>query len=332
MRKLIVGGVLAGLVAAAALTAIPAGGKPSGQNGRIAFALFDPALDGTVTYTANPDGSSVEQLFSAGPSGEPRWSPNGSQLAILAACTDGEENCAVTIVNPDTGKVRQLKMLDPTLFTACLVWSPDGKRFACEGFGEPDSSRNGIYTIRSSDGGDLTRMTSNPGGDDLPGDYSPDGKRFVFARFDEDGDPVGLYVVRTDGSQLRPITPAGTIVSSPGDWSPQGNAIVFARRVRADRRTSLWVVNPDGSGLREIRLQAQPACGGPISDPTSRGCIHPRWSPDGKKIIFSISTENATGEVESVYTVNSDGTGLTQVTHGGEADGTPDWGPHPLTP
>jgi Tol biopolymer transport system component len=45
-----------------------------------------------------------------------------------------------------------------------------------------DPSRNGIYTIRSSDGGGLTRITSHPGGDDNPGDDSPDGKRMVFVR------------------------------------------------------------------------------------------------------------------------------------------------------
>ena len=113
-------------------------------------------------------------------------------------------------------------MSDPTLFTACLQWSPDGKRLACGGFGEPDSSRNGIYTIRSSDGGGLTRMTSNPGGEDMPGDYSPDGKRLVFARFDQNGDPVGLYVVKTDGSHLRPITPSGTIVARPATGRRRG--------------------------------------------------------------------------------------------------------------
>jgi Tol biopolymer transport system component len=332
MRKLLSLGLLAGVVALVAVTAMPAGAASPGPNGRIAFALFDPALDGPVTYTANPDGSHVEQLFSDGPSGEPRWSPDGSEVATLAPCTDGEENCAFTIVNPDTGTFRQVKMADPTLFTACIVWSPDGKRFACAGFGEPDPARNGIYTIRSSDGGGLTRMTSNPGGEDVPGDYSPNGKRLVFARFDENENPVGLHVVKTNGRRLRRITPPGTILSSPGDWSPQGNVIVFARRARAGMRNSLWVVHSDGSGLREIRLQAEPACGGPISDPDSRGCIHPRWSPDGKKIIFSIFTETAAVEVENVYTVNADGTGLTQITHGGAADGTPDWGTHPLIP
>lgn len=335
MRKPIVLGLLASAVAVAAAAAITAGGKAPGQNGRIAFALSDPVLDGTVTYTANADGSHVEQLVSAAPAGEPRWSPDGNEVAVLAPCTDGEENCAAVIVNADTGAVRQLKAPDPTLFTGCLQWSPDGKRLACMGFGEPDSSRNGIYTIRSSDGGDLTRMTSNPGGEDLPGDYSPDGKRFVFARFVQEGEPpIGLFVVKTDGSHLRRITPPGMILSSPGDWSPQGNRVLFARRVSADVLSSLWVVRSDGSELREIQLDAEPACGGPISDPASRGCIHPRWSPDGKKIVFSLWTRAAKGdgEVENVYTVNADGTGLTQITHGGDSDGTPDWGTHPPIP
>jgi hypothetical protein len=49
---------------------------------------------------------------------------HGSQVAILAACTDGEENYTLTIVDPDTGSLRQLKMPDPTLLTACLVLAP----------------------------------------------------------------------------------------------------------------------------------------------------------------------------------------------------------------
>jgi hypothetical protein len=113
MRKLIVLGLIASFLAVAAVaTVMSAGGKVPGQNGRIAFALFDPARDGTVTYTANPDGSRVKRLFAAGPSGEPRWSPDGSRLTILAACTDGQENCAAVIVNPDTG---------PFVSSRCLI-------------------------------------------------------------------------------------------------------------------------------------------------------------------------------------------------------------------
>jgi TolB protein len=320
MRTRFISALFVGLAAYSSSGAVAATGYTLSENGRIAFARHGPGADETFTFTARQDGSDVRRLFTAGPSGEPRWSPDGRRIAVLAACADGAEDCAFTILDAVTGRVRQVKMHDPKLFTACIVWSPNGKRLACEGYGEPDSRRNGIYTIRSSDGRGRERVTAKPGANDQPGDYSPNGTHLVFARFDKDEHPVGLYVVKTNGRQLRRITPPGTLISSPGDWSPLGNGIVFARRVSADANNSLWVVRPDGSGLREIRLRGGSACGG------SRGCIHPRWSPDGKRIVFSIVTANGGGEIENVYTVKADGTGLTQITRTGNTDGTPDWG------
>ncbi len=321
-------GALVSFLAVVAL-ATPAAANPVGPNGQIVFARFDPLLEDTLLYTVNPDGSHERQVLPL-PVQCPRWSPDGTRIVTCGFPPSG----ATTIINPDDGSYRTLPMPDPDhLFTACPLMSPDGSRLACGGFGEDrfenptDPSLNGIYTIRTSDGADLTRMTSNPGGEDRPGDYSPNGKRLVIARFDENGDPVGLYVTKTNGTHLRPITPPGTIVTSDGDWSPQGNAIVFSRRVSADRRQSLWIVHSDGSDLREIHVEGQPPCGRPIAEPGSRSCFNPRWSPDGTKIVFNVFSD-ATGE--NVYTANADGTGVTQVTHGGDDEG-PDWGTHALT-
>ncbi len=163
-------------------------------------------------------------------------------------------------------------MRDPGLSTACSVWSPDGRRFACGGYGEPDATRNGIYTLRTSDGRGLVRVT-RPLGFDEPGDYSPRGTHLVFARFSKDERPLGLFVVGTNGRQLRRIAPAAPQLSS-GDWSPSGNWILFARRVSAQVHNSLWVVHPDGSGLREIRLQGVPPLWRTTLDTRDKG-LHP---------------------------------------------------------
>jgi Tol biopolymer transport system component len=305
----------------------PAHGKSPGPNGQIAFARFDHTLGHTVTYTANPDGSHQRQLYFGG-SAFPNWSPDGSQVLIGAPCTDGTETCAATIVDPDSGTFRQFKWPDPTLETDCAGhWSPDGQRLACSGYGLTDPSRNGIYTIRSSDGGGLTRITSNPGGEDEGGDFSPDGKRMVFLRSNESG-PVGLFVVKLNGSGLRQITPPDFVpdfVDSGPSWSPTGNTILLTTRSDADHRLAIWVINADGSGLHQLPIM--PACGGAFSDPKSVSCFQPGWSPDGTKIIFTRISAN--GTQQNIDTVNADGSGLTQVTNSGGAQ-WPDWGTHPL--
>jgi dipeptidyl aminopeptidase/acylaminoacyl peptidase len=135
---------------------------------------------------------------------------------------------------------------------------------------------------------------------------------------------VGLFVVKTNSGEVRQITPDGVLLNIGVDCSPQGNEILFSRHVSADVRGSLWVVHADGSGLREIQVPGLP-CGGSVFDPAGFGCHDPRWSPDGKKIIFAANSPT-TGV--NIYTVNADGSGLFQVTRDG-GDDDPAWGTHP---
>jgi Tol biopolymer transport system component len=54
------------------------------------------------------------------------------------------------------------------------------------------------------------------------------------------------------------------------------------------------------------------------------GCHEPRWSPDGKKIVFIGASLQGT----DVYIANVDGTHVKQVTHNGTNDDA-SWGAHP---
>jgi Tol biopolymer transport system component len=324
MRKLIGLGLFATLAASTALFALPAAAGSPGVNGQIAFARFDPTLGDSVPYTINPDGSHEHQVLPL-PLEAPHWSPDGSRLAFAGVGVSPTD--ATAIVNPDDGSYRVLPLPDPTLPTACFVWSPDGKRLACGLFSPPpDPSQDGMYSIRSSDGGGLTRITSAPGLNDIPGDYSPDGRRLVFGRFTLDDVGVALFVVNANGTGLKQIMPTGTLLTAGtgGSWSPQGNEIVFSRHLTDDVHSSLWVVHSDGTGLREINVQGV-ACGGANDDPNGIGCFDPRWSPDGTKIVFVLSSADG----RNIYTINADGSGLFQVTNGG-VDDSADWGTHPL--
>ena len=316
-----------GAICAAAISAIttnPAQASPLHPNGQIAFGRVDPTLDDTVLYRINPDGSHEQQVLPFALEG-PVWSPDGTKLAGAG----GPEGAAATIINPDTGIFRTLPMPDPTLLTFCSLWTPDAKRLACDGFSETDPSRNGLYTIRASDGQGLRQVVSNPFGDVAPMAYAPNGRRLVFISLDADGNTKGLFVVHRDGTHQRQIAPAG-VTCCEGGWSPQGNQIVLARHVTPDVHSSLWVVHADGTGLHQVTADPAFGCGGPNDDPNAGGCFDPRWSPDGTQIVFG-NGDDALGR--NIYTVRPDGSDLVQVTHGdaSQSNEAPDWGRHPLT-
>ena len=163
----------------------------STDSGGVGRVMFQRAPGGEVVgeietdvYVVNADGSEsdVELLFADGGAG--RWSPDGSEVSVFCCDDPGTVSHIVDVV---TGDVRGVETPDPSLELHCSFgWSPDAERLVCEGYGVDDPSRNGIYSVRASDGGGLTRITSNPNGGDIPGDYSPDGTQLVFKRFESE--------------------------------------------------------------------------------------------------------------------------------------------------
>ena len=285
-------------------------------SGQIVFERLDPASDEADIYTVDPGGSNERELFH-GPAQGPRWSPDGTEVSLFC-CDDG---MIAHFIDVATGELRTVPSPDPNLELFCgFSWSPDSERVTCEGFGVDDPDRNGIYSIRAADGGALTRITSIPGGDDIAGDYSPDGSRLVFVRFQDDL-PVGLFVVNVDGSGLRRLTPRGMILDDSGfagSWSPNGNTILIVARPGEADHKAIWTVDADGGPPEQLAIT--PTCGGPSSEPGEFGCYSPSWSPDGEQIAFTRSD----GSTESIYVVNADGSGLVQVTDG--EDDRPRWG------
>jgi Tol biopolymer transport system component len=305
--------------------------KAPGPNGQIAFARqATPPGDGHVSYTVNPDGSQLQQLF-AGHSDFPRWSPDGRQVGLGDMDCQFDGTCSAVIVDPDTGSSRILPNPDPTLYDSafCGAWSPDGARLACSLFGAAGVI---LVTVRSSDGGGLKKILScdvfGPGAECGVADFSPDGKQVLLGGPDQDG-ATQFFIAKLNGSGLRQITPSST--RTDGDagasWSPDGGRILFGANVDAGHRRSIFVVNADGTGLHQIPV---PGCGGAFSDPQSIACFAASWSPDGTEIIFTRAS--AFFNVTNIYTANADGSGLFQVTH--ESTGlevtAADWGTHPL--
>jgi hypothetical protein len=258
--------------------------------GRLVYGRFDSR--GVTPFTSNTDGTDERQLLP--PDAElPAWAPNGLLISVVGHSPQGL--VAAGTVKPDGSDFVQFDSPEAGLDLGCNIWSPDGARLACEGFGETDPTLNGLYTVSSTDGGDLTRVTTSPDGQhDLPGSYSVDGSQIIFGRADpEDLDHGTLMVVNLDGTDEHSLTnePLGA-----GTVSPDGTTIL------SGTDGTLFTVPFAGGQPSPIRIQDAP-------NDVAFGAT---WSPDGQWIVFTLHPRSAPHS--DIYIMRRDGTDLRQVT------------------
>ena len=310
MRRTITGLVtITFLVGIMTIAALPAGAKVRGSNGRIVFGRFDPAVNDFHIFTVNPNGTNEVQLL-PGIAECPRWSPDGNKIQVCVFNPKGLLRPAT--LDPDGSDFRLLDNPDPTLNLGCWAWSSRG-RLACDSWDDIHPNRPaGVFTVRSSDGGGLVRVTANPyGGHDIPGDYSPDGSKIVFGRENPNVHQFALFVVNADGSDLHRVS-AWQPDFGGASWSPDGQWILTD-----NAQGGLYVVHPDGTGRHPIILQTGPG---------SYFAREPGWSPDGKRLVFTLYLSST--NQQNIYMARADGTDLRQVTNtGGDLD-FEDWGTH----
>jgi dipeptidyl aminopeptidase/acylaminoacyl peptidase len=177
-----------------------------------------------------------------------------------------------------------------------------------------------IYTV-NSDGTGETRLTGSARTDDVPA-WSPDGSKIAFARHSEGFDPVHspdvweIFTMNADGSGQTNLTNTpGEEISEYGPaWSPDGRKIAFSRTGYSWLGPGgIYVMNSDGG--EQTFLTAQ-----------SDYFFSPAWSPNGTRIAFVSLSAPCCPYVQSIWTVNPDGTDVTRLTDG-PSDGFPDWSP-----
>ena len=172
-------------------------------------------------------------------------------------------------------------------------------------------------------------------------DWSPDGKKIVFARCPQEPDlpkeHCRVYTVRADGGDLTPIGPGCTADGCGEDrdpaWSPDGKTIAFTRewgpapndpdRAKFFRHSEIFLMSTDGKNVRQLtHLTTRRSF--------SRAARAAAWSPDSRRLVFAVHNSNGTKPADgrALFVVDAQGTGLHRLTPWSlRAGDRPDWSP-----
>jgi len=226
-------------------------------------------------------------------------------------------------VEPDGSRPGRLFAADVEV-NSWPVWSPDGRSLVF--------FRKHSLVVARADGSE-SHEVSRLGG--YLASWSPDGTRLVLAgrvRGDESRESA-IWVMNADGSDAHVIH-TGLGAGEPA-WSPRGDRIVFSQQpqdsseilVGRDVYLALFTMDVDGGDVQRLI---------PDSGPGKEFTVEsfPTWAPDGNRLAFvrdrAMSftcdvTCSTTGH--DIFTVNADGTGLTQMHEDGAEWFPPSWSP-----
>jgi TolB protein len=87
----------------------------------------------------------------------------------------------------------------------------------------PTATSQGDLFVLDADGSNHRLLVGSPELDQAA-DWSPDGKRILFTRFNPDSPGSSVWVVNVDGTGVRRLA-AGIA----GSWSPDGSRILYTK-------------------------------------------------------------------------------------------------------
>jgi serine/threonine protein kinase/Tol biopolymer transport system component len=234
------------------------------------------------------------RLLTAGDAVQPNWSPHHHRIAYWGIQRGGQRD----IWTIATAGGTPVPVTDDGAIDWNPVWSPDGQFLY---FASDRSGSMNLWRVPIDEQTGQVRGAPEPV--TTPATYSSyisfarDGQRLVYV---ESKNQINLQEVAFDPVKKRVIgTPQwitrGSRTATQQHLSFDQQWIVF--NSIGDRQEDLFIVRRDGTGMRQL-----------INDSFKDRA--PRWSPDGKRIIFFT---DRTGRYE-LWQINPDGSDVKQLT------------------
>jgi len=249
---------------------------------QIIFSRGDPERQDL--YLIPADGG-TSRPFLNGDGGLPVWSPDGTRVAFSSQ-RSGKFHIMTAIglahpiniwsANSSGDDVRQVTDSHANFVDAC--WSPDGTHLAFTAYPGPR-----VMTVSAS-GGEAKFFA-----DGFSPAWSPDGKRLAYFS-GPSGQPasrLSIFIRPTEGGTAKQLN---SLVIQTGisfrpilDWSPDGKRLLSVRYENGQ-----W--QPVVINEREDKIESTLV--------TTGSSIYPRWSHDGKRIVYGLTDTSHPPNIE----------------------------------
>jgi Tol biopolymer transport system component len=221
----------------------------------------------------------------------PALTPDGHEIAYFS-----EKNSFFVdlyLADAETGKVIR-RLIKSTwssnyeslrFINSAGAFSPDGRYFA---IAVKHNDRDDLVILDVKKDREANRIRVPLNGVTTPA-WSPDGKQLVFTGYD--GGITDLFVINTDGSNLRRLTNDKNADLHPS-WSPDGKTIAFA----TDRGPATNFHDLKFSNLRIALLHLDNGKIDVLDHMDEGKNVNPVWAPDGRSLAF-VSDRNGISDI-----------------------------------
>jgi serine/threonine protein kinase len=274
--------------------------SPDGR--QIVFARL--GKDGSSSlYTVGIDGSGETLLhrFDDVACSPPRWSPDGTSIAVVI--NEGGHHQWVSVINVRTRQVKTLSSPHAYKVLSSAAWDRDSRSLfymQAESVLADTTGCPAALIHQRTDSGQFQKLLWSPATGDIL-DLLPTGDVLIATRSPREN--LKEIPIAAGGSAPRSLTLGSSTDRQPA-YSPDGDAIAFSSNVSGN--LEIWSVSRKTSVVR--RLTDNPA-----------DDWDPAFSPDGQHLIWS---SERGGNLE-VWMANADGSAPRQVTHDGFAAQNP---------
>jgi dipeptidyl aminopeptidase/acylaminoacyl peptidase len=300
--------------------------------------LYLSTLGSCAAWAESKRGVTPEDYLSFKFVGDPHISPDGKIVAYVLTTIDQKKNKRESSVwfVPADGSAAPRRLSAEGFSSNSPRWSPDGKTLAILSARASDAPggetpKSQIYLLSIAGGGEAIALTKLKNGVQSY-QWAPEGSRIVVVSTSGPTDGVAaadrksdvrhythtqykfndtgwfddkrrhLWVVSVPGGEAKQITEGQDWNDTDPQWSPDGTRIAFVsdRTGKAyddSHNTDVWVIPAAGGTLTKISDHA-------FEDE------NPRWSPDGKQILFTGQT--AVHQFPKLYVADSSGGAASQ--------------------